>query len=107
MRDRFEEVFCDITSWSRSTFPNGTVEGKVAHLVREVEEFRKAYAANDSSYCVEVADIFILLMGLSDLAGMRAIDLLAHVAAKMAENRDRKWNPPDHEGVTEHVREPG
>jgi NTP pyrophosphatase (non-canonical NTP hydrolase) len=68
----------------------------MTHLRKEVDEL-----AEDTSDGEEMADCFILLLTLAEMAG---VDLMAEAQRKMEINRKRKWGPPDADGVCFHVR---
>lgn len=95
----FDSLIDEIVLWQRRTFPRGSVHSVAAHLSREVDELRENPLDPE-----EIADVFILTIGLANRAG---VDLRAAVAAKHAKNLSRKWGEPDAEGVIEHVPEGG
>jgi len=68
----------------------------MAHLKREIEELDE-----DPTDGEEMADCFILLLNLAEMAG---VDLMSEARRKMEINRNRKWGKPDSEGVCHHVK---
>lgn len=91
-----EALTAEIVAWQRETFPHGTAESVVAHLIKEVVELAKA--PRDPS---EIADCYFLVVGAADRAGVNLVDA---VADKLAVNRSRVWGKPDAQGVVEHIR---
>lgn len=82
------------------TFPGQTVAGVIAHLRREVQEL--AEAPHDPQ---EIADCFLLLLGVAEHAEMDAAELLSWAQVKLDICRRRQWAAPDAEGVCHHVGE--
>lgn len=69
----------------------------MTHLRKEIDEL-----AEDTSDGEEMADCFILLLNLAEMAG---VDLMAEARRKMEINRKRKWGAPDADGVCHHVKQ--
>lgn len=88
----------EVSTWAAETFPHQTPQSKIAHLRKEIEEL--AEAPDDGE---EMADCFILLLNLAEMAG---VNLMAEAQRKMGINRNRKWDEPDADGVCHHVAEP-
>lgn len=86
-----------VLNWSAKTFGHSLALPKVHHLRKEVEEL----LANPSDPS-EIADCFILLAGLAEIAG---VDLLKVGLEKMKINEGRTWGAPDDNGVCEHISE--
>lgn len=93
-QDRQDGIF----AWSSKTFPTATVQTSLAHLQREVVELRE-----DPHDLTEWADCLILLMDAATHVGFDMQDLAKAVDAKMLINRQRKWGPPDEDGVCSHI----
>ena len=87
----------EVNGWQAVTFPRATPSSVVEHLRREVLEL-----VEDPTDLSEIADVFILLIGLTYELG---VDLKQIVADKHAVNLKRQWGEPDEQGVVEHVRE--
>lgn len=87
----------EISEWAQTTFPHQTPHSKIAHLKKEVRELEEA-----PSDLVEMADCYILLLNLAEMAGG---DLLTEAKKKMKVNRARKWGKPDADGVCLHIKE--
>lgn len=95
-----------IAAWQKATFPNATSESKCHHLVEEVnellEETQKEF--NRDTFGKELADCFILLIGVASNAGFDYVDVMRSIDEKMTINRKRKWGKPDANGVVKHVK---
>lgn len=80
------ETQATINEWQNSVFPTRTVEGDIAHLKEEFQEFLDATSLDIQA--VEAADLVILLYAWANDTG---IDLHDHIDAKMEINRARQW----------------
>lgn len=101
----------EISQWQDETFGfddrNGQRQlAQFAHLSKEVLELytelvEHVVEGNESNETIgpEIADCFILLIGI---ASTRGIDVEDAIRDKMAINRARKWSPPDEDGVCQH-----
>ena len=69
----------------------------MTHLRKEIDEL-----AEDTSDGEEMADCFILLLNLAEMAG---VDLMTEARRKMEINRKRKWGAPDADGVCHHLKQ--
>jgi NTP pyrophosphatase (non-canonical NTP hydrolase) len=88
--------------WAERTFPDSTPSSIIKHMKKEVRELE--YAARYEShekYCMELADIFLMLMHLAYKAGT---NLIFRAFKKHAINKLRRWGKPDKYGVVEHIR---
>lgn len=88
-----------IAEFQRTRFAGQTLQGKLAHLQREVRELQAA--PGDS---MEWADVLILLLGAAEMQGMSVADLVDAARIKMAINERRSWGPMDAEGCFGHVK---
>ena len=84
--------------WSDAQFGGQTLEGKLAHLVKETVEL--CGAPHD---IMEYADCFMLLLDVARKANITADALLDAAYEKLAINRQRKWDKPNEDGSVEHV----
>lgn len=109
-----------VGTWARGTFPGQSVQSIGLHYLREAVELCMAAGlpredilhsvnrelSNEKNahkdVSVEMADGAILLFVLADFMGD---DLRQAVLDKMAVNEARTWQPPDEQGVHEHIRE--
>lgn len=85
----------EVSQWAQATFPHQTPHSKMCHLEKEIKELREDL--NDTE---EMADCFILLLNLCEMAGG---DLFEAAKRKMEKNRKRKWGTPDADGVCHHI----
>ena len=92
-----------IAAWAEGTF--GPVSGHgvlVRRAQLELDELLQAVEAGDKTEIgKETADVAILLYRLMALNGL---DFDTEVAAKMAENRARRWQPKG-DGTGSHITE--
>ena len=93
-----------IGGWQRVTFGSSTALSMSKHLQREAAELVNELEQSDIAVRPdrvhdELADIFILCVGIAYLIG---VSLMECVIRKMAVNVNRKWKAPDKEGVIEH-----
>lgn len=91
--DHWDRLLADIRAWQAATFTQRTPESISEHLRREAHEL--AARPHDME---EAADVFLLLVGLTD-----GRDLEAAVRYKLDKNKARKWGQPDAHGVVEHI----
>jgi hypothetical protein len=88
-----------IATFQRTRFPAQGLEGKLAHMMREIHELR---AAPDDN--MEWADVFILLLGAAACHGLTIDDLLRAAQTKMGINENRQRGPADSEGIHHHIK---
>ena len=91
-----------ITEWQNETFPKATPVSCVNHLYEEVEELRYELE-NGNIDQNEIADCFLLLIGICNKAGMSYGDVVACISNKMAINLKRKWGEPNEKGYVKHI----
>ena len=84
--------------FQRRNFPDQTLAAKLEHLRREVVELQ-----DNPRDLSEWADVFILILGSANKAGLAAPELIALAHEKMAINENRKWGPADKHGVHHHL----
>jgi hypothetical protein len=95
-------LFAAIARWQARTFTQATPDSVQAHMRREFKEL-----AEHPDDLEEMADILHLLVNLAALTrgGTNgAVALWDALRAKFDKNKARAWQPPDDEGVMEHVR---
>ena len=101
-----------IAKWQRKTFGSNhqNINGVYSHLLKEVYELGEiikclknydcfTYQKNMNVLRYELADCFIMLVGLADAY---KIDLEKATVEKMYINKTRQWKTPDSDGVIEH-----
>ncbi len=86
--------------WAAETFKNQTVDGKLAHLIKEVGELR-----DDPTDILEFADCLMLLLDAARLQGITATDILINAWYKLGINKQREWGQPNADGSVEHISE--
>jgi hypothetical protein len=87
-----------IATFQRTRFPEQSLDGKLAHMVREICELRA-----DPDDNMEWADVLILLLGAAAWHGLTIDDLLQAAQTKMGINENRQWGPADPEGIHHHI----
>lgn len=93
----FETLVKEVTDWQCEKFPLANTQSIANHLLREAREL-----AEEPECASEVADCFILLIGIAHKNG---IDIVECITNKMTINKSRKWNSPDSQGVYSHIEE--
>ena len=96
-----------IGGWQRITFWSSTPISMAKHLQREAAELVDELDQSEIAIRLErvhdeLADIFILCIGIAYLLGISLMDC---AIKKMAVNVNRKWKAPDKDGVIEHQEE--
>ncbi|HMP82764.1 MAG TPA: DUF550 domain-containing protein [Verrucomicrobiota bacterium] len=97
MRTNFEHLFLRVRQFQKRTFPHQSLNGKLNHAAREIEEIRKR--PEDIS---EHADLLILAIAVAGDQGFTPEQLIAAAHEKMDINFLRKWSAPDAAGVCSH-----
>lgn len=101
-----KDLFEQISNWQAATFPDSTVLSKLKHLEDELIELREASEHGWSAEIqLELADCFILLIGIADKCGESYDSVCKWIDFKMNINKDRKWGEPDLFGVVNHIKE--
>lgn len=93
-----QELQDRIGKWQDKTFPLQTLEGKMNHLKLEAQEI-----IHNRRNLSEWADVLILYLGAADLEGFVVEELIDAANRKMGINENRKWGPPDANGVCSHI----
>ena len=101
-----EKLFNEIAAWQQDTFPGGTPDSTLHHLLDEIRELRYSLRLDPASSHEELADCMFLIFGCADRMGMSYQDIQDAIAAKFAINIARKWGKPKENGVVNHVEEP-
>ena len=99
-----------IGEWGEKKFPDATLSGYLAHLdleICDVQEAATIFFNNPNQdtkrdFQTEIADVFILLLGISHRVGF---DLLTAASDKHRILKNRTWNPPDEFGIYHHIAE--
>lgn len=97
-----KEQYEAIRQWQDKTFTQSTALSCVNHLIEEVLELRddieKGVAAND-----EVADVFLLMIGVCNKRGMSYEDITKAIDDKMQINFNRQWGKVNDQGYVKHI----
>ena len=96
--------FTDIDEWQRETFPQSTAITKLAHLDLELKELKSDIESNSKDKRLELADCFMLLIGIAAFEGFTYEDVIDALEEKMKINKRRKWGEPDSNGVVSHIK---
>jgi hypothetical protein len=103
-RFMMRQLWEDLAIWSQRTFgPDSERDyvGPLYHLHREVDE---ALAAPVEDLAEELADCLLLVLDAARRAGLTFDEFRITASTKLRKNEDRTYGPPDHEGVSEHIR---
>lgn len=101
-----EQLFKEINLWAEKTFPDQTVEGKLNHLRKEIDEL-DVEVLNDmfsDNAKEELADCFILLFSVGYRMGLTLEDLITEMNKKLEINKKRKWGKINEKGYPSHER---
>lgn len=97
--------FEEITKWQNKTFGQAVALSKIAHLAEELQELVNDLKSGNKDKRLEFADCFILLFGAAASDGMSYEKILEAIEEKMLINYQRKWGPPNENGVVNHIRD--
>lgn len=86
-----------VHEWRVRVFGKRPVQGDILKLREEVEELMHAvmtdpYRTNDKEFHSELADCFILILGIASARNLTFEQLLGHARDKMLINESRNWN---------------
>ncbi len=104
-----QEQFTEITEWQNATFQKATAYSKLCHLKQEILELENEILKDsavrvESEMFEELADCFILMMGIAGCMQIKHEELTSIIDAKMVKNKNRKWGKPDANGVVNHIK---
>lgn len=94
--------FETITGWQNKTFTKATVSSCINHLEEEVQEMKSDFEKGIISD-LEIADCFLLLIGVANKAGMSYSDIIDALEKKMDINYKRHWGEVNEKGYVKHV----
>lgn len=97
-----KELFDSITTWQNSVFTKATPLSCVNHLQEEVTELKAEIEAGKHSPD-EIADCFLLLIGVCNKSGMKYEDVINAINGKMEVNLKRKWGAVNSLGYVKHI----
>lgn len=89
-----KKLIKELEEWGEQTFPNGTPEGVLNHLLEEIGELR---ASPKDPH--EIADVFILIVQYCKLLGLSLGDI---TRSKFEILKTREWQEPDENNVIRH-----
>lgn len=104
MKCMIEQQYNEIREWQNKTFPQATPLSCANHLAEEVAELQKELE-NGNVDRDEIADCFLLLIGVCNKGGLEYSDIVGAIDSKMAENLKRKWGSVNEQGYVKHVDE--
>lgn len=96
----------DVHLWADNTFgKNRTAIPALHHLSKEVKEVISGIENDHTNDSIEMefADCFILIINAASKYGMTFESLIKRAESKMIINKKRLWNPPDENGVCQHI----
>lgn len=95
--DRWNELQDRIAAWADRTFPGKSLASTFEHLREELEEIEET---PDDPH--EWADVLLMLVHAAKSEGFSMSALFDACEAKLAICQQRKWLPPDENGVVRH-----
>lgn len=100
-----QEQFKEISQWQRVTFPNATPISASLHLCEEANELNEILVEDGTmdQVALEIADCFLLLIGVCQTAGMSYEDIIQAIDSKMEINKTRKWGKQNELGYVKHI----
>ncbi len=98
--------FKTITEWQNKTFTKATIISCLEHLSEEIEEVKNCLTNGIGIVDdLEVADCFLLLIGVANKAGMDYQDIVNAIDKKMEINYKRKWGEVNEKGYVKHIKD--
>ena len=102
-----------IHRWSKKTFPNQPIFGKIEHLREELDELEVATSRylyqrnkeNRRDVLEEIADVEILMADIKERLHVNPIQTQIAVIRKMQVNTKRRWGSADDKGKYNHIKE--
>jgi NTP pyrophosphatase (non-canonical NTP hydrolase) len=99
----FNLLYRKIGKWQEKTFPGSNYKTKFNHLLDEIVELGDSLDSGTIDEIKnELADCFILLLGICYVFGVRPVKIIRR---KYKVNKKRKWGKPNEYGVISHVKE--
>lgn len=93
-----------ITNWQDKTFTKATPLSCVNHLEEEVGELKKSIESGKVDK-EEIADCFMLLMGVCNKSGFSYEDVVTLINEKYVVCITRKWGEVNDKGYVKHIKE--
>ena len=89
---------------AKRDFSSVNSNNKLAHLDLELKELKSDIESNSKDKRLELADCFMLLIGIAAFEGFTYEDVIDALEEKMKINKRRKWGEPDSNGVVSHIK---
>ena len=97
-----KKLYDEITKWQDQVFTKATPESCANHLEEEVEEIQvcleSGFAPDE-----EIADAFMLLIGLCNKLGLTYEEIEKEITRKFEINKKRKWGEVNEKGYVKHI----
>jgi hypothetical protein len=87
-----------VVAWRNQKLKGATLEGTLKHLEEEFEHLK-----SNPYDPLHIADIFILMMSLSEFVDFSMDEVATAISAKIAINENRSWKAPDEKGIIRHI----
>jgi NTP pyrophosphatase (non-canonical NTP hydrolase) len=99
-----DDIQMEVFDWAEKTFPDSTIESKLAHLKEEADELSEAITEGKDIEDIleEVADIVLIAMHAAESSNRM---LVSHIRRKFLICQTRTWGEPDENGVVRHTSE--
>lgn len=97
-----KEQYEVITGWQMEKFPNATPLSCANHLEEEVKELIAELEKGNLDR-MEIADCFLLLIGVCNMADFTYNDIVELIDDKMKINYKRKWGQVNEKGYVKHI----
>lgn len=91
-----------ITEWQNKVFTKSTPLSCVNHLEEEVGELKKTIESGEPDRS-EIADCFLLLIGVCNKYHLSYSDIVKLIDDKMQVNYSRKWGEVNAKGYVKHI----
>lgn len=97
------EQYESISKWQREVFTKATPLSCAYHLNEEsyelIEEMKKKINPDLS----EIADCFLLLLGVCNMSGLTYDEVIKLIDDKMKINYERQWGKVNNQGYVKHI----
>lgn len=97
-----KEQYQSISKWQNIVFTKATPLSCVNHLEEEVKELKAELESGNIDH-KEIADCFLLLIGVCNKAGLSYDEIVNAIDAKMEVNYKREWGQPNDKGYVKHI----
>ena len=97
-----QSQYNEICEWQRRIFTKATPLSCANHLKEEVDELITDLT-NQETGLSEIADCFLLLIGVCNMKGLSHSDVVQLIETKMKINRERQWGEVNEKGYVKHI----